>query len=207
MSTTEPDTIPPGYRKDRNGRLIPEQQIRAVDLERDALVVDVVGKAKGLREQLAAFKREVFDNITALVQLSAEQYKARVGGNKGNVTLFSFDGQYKVIRAIQESLAFDERLQAAKALIDECLDEWTEGSRSELVALINSAFRVDQDGNIKTAQVLTLRNLSIEDDRWQRAMAAISDALTVVGSKTYVRIYERDANGLYQPISLDLAVV
>jgi hypothetical protein len=28
-----------------------------------------------------------------------------------------------------------------------------------------------------------------------------------VGSKTYVRFYERDAQGQYQPISLDIAAV
>jgi hypothetical protein len=72
---------------------------------------------------------------------------------------------------------------------------------------VNNAFRVDQDGNIKTGEVLSLRRLQFEDTRWQQAMAAISDAVTVVGSKTYVRFYERDERGQYQPISLDVAGV
>lgn len=199
--------IPEGYREDRNGHLVPEAQIKAIDLARDGLVRDLVDQALLLREQLRKFKRGAFDDIAAFVQLSAEQYGARIGGDKGNVTLFSFDGRYKMIRAIQETLQLDERLQAAKALIDECLNEWTEGSRSELRVLVNNAFRVDQDGTIKTGQVLGLRRLNIQDERWQRAMAAIGDAVMIVGSKTYVRLYERDSRGEYLPISLDVAGV
>lgn len=201
------ETIPDGYRQDRNGRLVPETQIKPIDQARDQLVYEKVAAALQLREKLRDFKMGSFADIAAFVQLSAEQYGARVGGDKGNVTLMSYDGRYKIVRAIQDNLQFDERLQAAKALIDECLKEWTEGASSELIVLVNNAFRVDQDGNIKTAQVLGLRRLHIDDERWKRAMSAISDAVTVVGSKTYMRIYERDALGMYQPISLDLAAV
>ena len=199
--------IPDGYRENRAGHMVPESQIKAIDLARDTLVQEKIRCALALRDQLRAFKRGVFDDIAAFVQLSAEQYGARIGGDKGNVTLLSFDGRYKVVRAIQDSITFDERLQAAKALIDECLNDWTEGARAELRTLVNNAFRVDQDGNIKTGEVLSLRRLQFEDTRWQQAMAAISDAVTVVGSKTYVRFYERDERGQYQPISLDVAGV
>ena len=201
------ETIPAGYRKDQQGRLIANDQIKPIDQARDELTIEIVNKALALRKVLQDFKRSTFDDIAAFVQLSAEQYRVQLGGKKGNVTLMSFDGRYKVLRAIQESISFDERLQAAKALIDECLTEWTEGARSELRALINDAFRVDQAGNIRIAQVLGLRRLEINDDRWQRAMTAIGDAVQVVGSKTYVRVYERDDNGQYHPISLDLAGV
>jgi len=196
-----------GFRENRNGHLVPEAQIKPIDLARDELVMDKITHALALREQLREFKRGLFDDIAAFVQLSAEQYNAKVGGDKGNVTLVSFDGRYKMIRAIQDAILFDERLQAAKALIDECLNDWTEGARPELRGLVNNAFRVDQDGNIKTGEVLSLRRLKFEDERWKQAMVAISDAVTVVSSKTYVRFYERDDRGQYQPVSLDLAAV
>lgn len=195
------------YRQDAQGRLIPLAHIKPIDLARDDLVQEIARKAKALSAALADFKLATFGDIGAFVQLSAEQYRVRVGGKKGNVQLLSFDGRYKVQRAVQESIAFDERLQAAKTLIDECLTEWTEGARSELRALINDAFRVDQAGNIRTGQVLSLRRLAIDDPRWQLAMTAIAEAVQVVGSKSYVRVYERDDNGVYWPISLDIAGV
>jgi hypothetical protein len=109
---------------------------------------------------------------------------------------------------MQDNLAFDERLQAAKALIDACIKDWTQGSRSEIKALIDNAFQVDKEGKISTGRVLGLRRLDIKDQQWQSAMQAISDSVQVLGSKPYIRIYERvgDSDN-YQPISLDLASI
>ncbi|WP_423163960.1 DUF3164 family protein [Stenotrophomonas maltophilia] len=200
-------SIPEGYREDRNGRLVPEAQIKPIDLARDQLVQEKIQRALELREALRTFKADTFADIAAFVQLSGEQYGAKIGGDKGNVSLYTYDGRYKILRACQDSIQFDERLQAAKALIDECLNDWTEGSRAELRTLVNRAFNVGQDGSIKTSEVLSLHRLKFDDPRWQQAMKAINDAVTVVGSKTYVRFYERDARGQYQPISLDVAGV
>ena len=147
-------------------------------------------------------------DIAAFVELSAEQYGAKIGGVKGNVTLYSFDGKYKIQRAISEHMQFDERIQAAKSLIDECLQEWTEGSRSEIKTLIERAFDVDKEGNLNTNKILALRRVDIQDDRWKRAMDAISESVQVVGSKSYIRIYERiGESDQYRAISLDMAGV
>lgn len=200
-------TIPAGYRADARGNLVPEKNIRPIDQARDGLVGELAAEAKKLNALLAAFKLRAHADIAAFVQLSAEQYRVAVGGKKGNVTLIAFDGRFKIIRQIQESIRFDERLQAAKALIDACLIEWTEDASPEIRAIINDAFRMDQQGNIRTGQVLSLRRLQIDDDRWQRAMLAIGEAVQVVGSKSYVRVYERDDKGKYQPITLDMAGV
>ncbi len=200
--------IPAGYRRDAQGRLVAEDQIKPIDRLRDDLVQELVADALKVREVLLAYKLQAFGDIAAFVAMSAEQYGVRLGGTKGNVALLSFDGKYKILRAIAEHIVFDERLQAAKELIDECLMEWTEGARAEIRTLISDAFRVDQAGNIRTGNVLALRRLEIGDARWQRAMQAIGEAVQVVGSKSYLRIYERnEETGAYAPISLDLSGV
>lgn len=197
--------IPQGFRQDAKGRLVPENQIKPIDLERNDLVLALVEKARQQQQQLREFKALAFGDIAAFVQLSAEQYDVALGGNKGNLTLFSFDGKYKVVRQSQDSIRFDERLQAAKALIDECISDWAVGSNDNIKVLINDAFQVDKEGKISTGRVLGLRRLSISDDKWLKAMAAISDSIIVTDSKNYVRFYERDDKGQYQAISLDFA--
>ena len=95
---------------------------------------------------------------------------------------------------------------AAKALIDECITDWSAGSRPEIQVLVNNAFQVDKAGNINTGRVLGLRRLNISDDRWLAAMKAIGEAVQVIGSKSYVRVYERiDDTDQYSPIPLDIA--
>ncbi|MGY6090364.1 DUF3164 family protein [Avibacterium paragallinarum] len=196
------------YWRDAKGNLTPEELVKDIDKERDALVQEWVAKAKALNEEMSHFKGGVFGDIQAFVELSAEKYGAKLGGNKGNITLFSYDGKYKIQRAINDHLQFDERIQAAKALIDECLNEWSEGSRPELKTLIERAFNVDKEGNLNTGRILGLRRVEITDPRWLNAMQAISESVQVVSSKAYVRIYERVGDSdQYQQISLDVAGV
>ncbi|SPW34035.1 Protein of uncharacterised function (DUF3164) [Edwardsiella tarda] len=107
----------PGYWIDGRGVLTPDAQVKAVDKDRDSLVGEIVEKAISLNSALAEFKGSVFGDIQAHIDLAAEKYGVVKGGKKGNVTLYTYDGRYKVQRAIQERIAFDERLQVAKSLL------------------------------------------------------------------------------------------
>lgn len=208
MADTPQTVVPEGFWQDAQGRLVPESMVKPIDQERDRLVKHLVDRASELSTELADFKAVAFGDIEAFIELSAEQYSAKVGGKKGNVTLYSYDGRYKIQRAVQESIVFDERLQAARALIDDCLRDWTQGARPEVVTLVNDAFRTDTKGEIRTARVLALRRLEIRDERWQRAMTAIGEACQVIGSKSYIRVYERIGDSdQYKAISLDIAGV
>lgn len=194
------------YWRDAKGNLTPAELVKEIDKARDALVHEWVERGRDLSKAISHFKEGIFGDLQAFIELSAEKYGAKVGGNKGNVTLFSYDGKYKIQRAINESLQFDERIQAAKVLIDECLNEWSEGSRPELKALIERAFNVDKEGNLNTSRILGLRRVEIQDSRWQNAMQAISESVQVVSSKAYVRLYERvGETDQYVPIALDVA--
>lgn len=201
--TTPNTNIPEGFRINAQGNLIHESNIKEIDLARDELVIEHITKAMELGKQVAAFKKEVLESIQAFTELSAEKYGAKIGGKKGNITLTSFDGRYQILRCIADNISFDERLQAAKSLIDECFQDWTKDARSELQTLIHSAFETDKKGNLATHKILALRSIKIEDPKWVRAMEAISDAITVSSTKTYVRFYERTDSGQYLQISLD----
>lgn len=198
-------TIPQGFKRNPKGHLVPIGTIQDIDLLRDSLVRDLVGCAMEHSLALADFKRAAFDEVAAFVQLSAEQYGAKIGGREGNVTLTSYDGLYKIQIAIAKTIIFGEQIQAAKSLIDECIHGWSSGSPDELKALVNDAFQVDQQGKINTDRVLGLRRIKITDPKWQAAMQAISDAIMVVGSKSYIRVYMRNDLGEYVAISLDVA--
>lgn len=197
-----------GYKRNHTGALIPITSIKEIDLTRDELVSDIIKKCIQMNAELKALKKTLFDDIEAFIELSAEKYDVKLGGVKGNTTLMSFDGRYKVQIANQDNLVFDERLQAAKSLIDECFKEWTADSRTEIKAVLDNAFAVDKEGKISTTRVFGLRKLNIDDPKWLRAMTAISEAVTIVGSKSYVRVYERiNDSDKYQAISLDMAGV
>lgn len=195
------------YMRDACGNLISKDNIKEIDLARHGLVREIALKAKDLSTAIAEFKGYTMGDIDAFVDLSAERYEVKLGGKKGNVTLDTFDGQYRIERQISEHLTFDEGLQAAKSLIDECLREWTQGGNANVRTLVDHAFRVDKKGKLNTGAILALRRLKIDDERWNRAMTAISDSIKVTGSCVYVRVYERDVNGKYNLIPLDMAAL
>ncbi len=196
-----------GYMENARGHQVPLDQVKEIDRVRHELVMDTVAYWLVLQAQIAKFKVDTLADIAAFVQLAAEQYGANVGGHKGNVTLMSYDGRYKLVRSIAEHLQFDERLQAARALLGECIRDWTRDSPTQLQALVDDAFQVDQEGRVNTGRILGLRRLQINDERWKRAMDAISDSLQVVGSKSYIRLYERMDDGGYVAVPLDMAKV
>ncbi|MDX8389175.1 MAG: DUF3164 family protein [Mariprofundaceae bacterium] len=199
---------PNGYMKNAMGHLVPVAQVKAIDAVRDQLVESVVGKFRNNRDQLSALKKEVLEDIRSFMELSAEEYGIKLGGKKGNVTLTSFDGSLKMQLQIAEYISFDERLQVAKQLIDECIHAWSAGARTEIMVLVNDAFQVDKEGQVSVSRILGLRRLDITDTSWQQAMTAISDSITIVGSKTYVRVYERvGGEDQWKVISLDFAAV
>ncbi len=201
-------TVPEGYMRNAQGHLVPLELVKPIDQERDRLVRELVALAKDLNARLVAGKSKMFGDVAAFVELSAEQYGVKRGGTKGNITLPTYDGAFKLQIATAENVTFDERLQAAKTLIDECINEWAKGSRPEIMVLVQQAFQTDKEGNLNVGRILGLRRLEIADARWQEAMKAISESVQVIGTKQYVRLYERVGDtDRYVPIALDMVAV
>ena len=206
-NTTQSNTVPAGYMQNAKGHLIPIDKVKPVDKLRDEVVTNIIEVARELSNHMSRTKANIFADFNDFVAVSAQEYDTKLGGEKGNTTIMSFDGSYKVQMAVAENLVFDERLQIAKSLIDECLNEWTAESNDNIKAIINQAFQVDKEGKISTHRVLGLRSLAIDDPKWLNAMEAISDATQVTSTKEYIRVYERDEHGKYQQVALDFSNV
>ncbi|NMG29325.1 DUF3164 family protein [Aromatoleum evansii] len=207
MSTTD-TAVPDGYMRNAAGHLVPRDQVREQDLLRDEIARELSGLAVALNQQLAAFKARALNDIADLVKIAGERYEVTLGGKKGNVSITTYDGRFKVQRSVAERITFTEELEAAKALINACIERWSQGANPHIRALVDRAFRTDSKGQIKTAAVLELLRLEIDDDEWLRAMDAIKDSIQSTGTATYVRVYERIGDSdQYRAIPLDLAAV
>lgn len=194
------------YMPDARGNLVPVEAIKAADKLEDETVRKVVSYARDLSATIVRFKQHTFDDLGAFEALLAQEYGGTKGGAKGNKTFMTFDGLMKVQVQVQDSIDFGPQLQIAKGPVDECLNEWSADSRPEIRAIVTRAFNTDKAGQINRAEIFMLLRLEIEDERWKRAMDAIRDAMRVVGSKTYVRCYERcSVEESWQAVTIDLA--
>lgn len=197
------------YMPDAKGALVPVELVKPQDSERDALVRSLMAEAEAVRQVIADFKAKAFDAVQAFLDLIDESYgaKARPGGEKGNVTLQTFDGLQRVTIQVADLIRFESaELQACKKCVDECIGEWSADSQAEIRAIVMNAFRVDKAGQINRAALLGLLRLDIQDPRWLEGMRALRDAIKVDGTKSYMRFYRRlGPQAAWQPVSLDAA--
>lgn len=194
------------YMQDGQGSWVPLSLVKAQDQLQDETVRKVMGYAIPLSDQVARFKAHTFDDLSAFEAILTQEYQSKVGGAKGNKTLMSFDGLYKVTVQVADNITFGPELQIAKGLVDECLNEWSAGARDEIRTIVTRAFNTDKEGQINRAEIFMLLRLEIGDARWKRAMQAIRDAIRVVGAKTYVRCYRRPAqDAAWEAVTIDLA--
>lgn len=203
--------VPPGWVMDAQGKLVREELVKEIEKLRDQTVQELIKKALALHAQLKAFKRDAFSDIAEFCATSLEEHGVAWGGKKGNVSLRSYDGRYKVDRCIQDRIELSEKVMAAKHYFDECLKVWMGelgGKGPELQTIVNNTFKVDQAGKISVADVLWLRRQKITHPLWLRGIDALDEALFVSGTTQYVRFFRRVGDSdKYEPITLDISAV
>lgn len=195
------------YMQDGRGRLTPIDLVSARDQLQDEMVRKVVAYAEQLSAQVARFRGHTMDDIGAFDSLLQEEYGGHARQSvKGNRTYMTYDACMRVQVQIAERVAFGPELQVARDLVDECLAEWAADSRDEIRAIVTRTFQVDKEGEISRSAIYSLTRLDIDDVRWRKAVEAIHDAMRVVGSKSYVRVYTRETPAAgWSPVTIDLA--
>ncbi|MFT8464646.1 MULTISPECIES: DUF3164 family protein [Acetobacter] len=199
-------TVPDGFMQDSRGRMVPEANVRPSDKLQDELVRRLHREAEPVRQFMMDFKRLCFTEIHAFLDLVAEQYSTKIGSDKGNVTLTSYDGTLRVTVAVGNVISFGPEIKPAKTLVDNCLSRWSEGANANLKAVVLDAFDVDRQGSMNVGKILALRRLDIDDDEWKRAMLAISDSVRVDVTKDYVRLHRRPSpDAKWELVTFDLS--
>lgn len=194
------------YMADAKGGLVPVELIKPQHLLEDDTTRKIMGFALALSEQISRFRGHTIADLGAFDALLAQEYSITKGGPKGNRSYKTHDGLYEIEVRVQDQIEFGPELQVAKSLVDECLNEWSEGARAEIRGIITRAFNTDKEGKINRTEIFMLLRLEIEDERWQHAMRAIRDAIRVTGSKSYIRFWMKPAlDAPRVSVSIDLA--
>jgi len=197
------------YMPDARGSMVPIELVKDEHRLQDKIVRRIFGQAEGEAKRLAAFMASAREQVREFMERVVADYgaKARPGGDKGNVTLQTYDGLLKVVVQVSDLIRFDSAaLKACQLLVEECIADWSSDSQAELRAIVMNAFRIDKAGQINRGALLGLLRLNITDERWIRAMRALRDSMQVDGSKDYLRFYRRtDLKAPWVALSLDAA--
>lgn len=193
------------YLVNSSGDAIPIENVRPRDIRADRIVKIAHLEAEFARNVLQYLKSEVYTSIEDQLEYMAREYDIDRHNEGGNQTLSTYDNNKKIEVRVQKKMEFGSEIQLAKELIDDCLNRWSEGANRNLKAVVMNAFKVDQSGKVDRNAILNLRNLEIDDEKWNQAMDLISDALHEVGSKSYVRFRQRvGEERKWESISIDI---
>lgn len=161
-----------------DGRLIPEETIPEVEKLRDQLVEDIIARMAKVKEQMAVVRKEILDDISSFVDLSIEKYGVSLGGEVGNLTLSSYDNSKKLSITVASYITFNEKIEAAKKLIFDYLNDVTKGSSVDIKKIVTQAFSMEK-GQIDVKAVIKLKDLDIQDPRWIKAMEIVNEAKVI----------------------------
>ena len=202
------NTVPAGYWMNAKGDLIKAENVSPRERDMDEVVRKIHAFGADLSATMWRFREYTMRDIALYCERLIKSYGATPRGKKGNVSLSSFDGCLKVTLSIADVIEAGPEILAAQALIEECIDKWSANAQINLRALVKQAFRQDSTGRLSVAQLLNLKRIEIDDDKWRRAQAAIGDALRPAGRAEYVRIYTRPAaTDPWEQLPLHLAQV
>lgn len=182
---------------DPQGRTVPDHLVTDAERMKHDLAERLLDGADELQGWIVRFKTMALNEMYAGQELLHSKYDAKVGGKRGGFGFRLYDGSGEVRVEVADRVTFGPELQVAKSLIDECLEDWVEGANKNLRLLVEDAFQVNKSGRIDTDRVLSLRKhkMTLEDgspdERWARAMEAVTDALVVDQTATYLRFYRR----------------
>ncbi len=187
------------------GEAVPSAYVPKTDKLRDATVERLIKEARQINDRLTKFRLKAFAAIEKYLTQVQEIYGVDQRTKQGNKQLSNFSNTLKVDLQVNKYITFDDKLSLAKSLIDKCLTNWSEGANQKLKIVVMDAFRVDKRRQLDKAKILGLRKLNIQDADWKKAMTIIADSITVIGKREYIRFWQKNQQGEYETISLDIA--
>lgn len=180
-----------GYKRNQLGHLVPVEIISEWELLEDATALDLSVSAEKIQAEMMKFKASAMADIQALTDLILEKYGVKRGGQIGYRTIRSYDASVEIRISQGKQLSFGPELDAARVLVDTCICKWAEGSNPHIRALVQHAFRTDEEGRISASRIWELTQIQIEDPDWKTAMQALRDSVRWIGEKPYIRFYRR----------------
>lgn len=192
------------YWIDGEGASWPLKAVSKKDQKRDALVESLVADAVKLRMIISQMKQSMLAQVREYLDSVADDYGEKW---QGNARIRNFSHTMEVEINIAKLLTFDETLHVAKVKIDKCITAWAEGSRTEIVALVNQAFQVNQKGQMDVKALLKLPRIQSKNPDWLEAMELIKNSVTVQSTKQYMNFRVKREDGSWETVVLNFSAV
>ncbi len=199
---TRPEA-PEGFVYNAEGNLIAKCNIPASELRKDAFVTGLLAQVKEQKKQLEAFKQNIFQAFEAFRAEMLEQFgtKLHARGTGDNVTMFSFDGRFKITYKSAKVKTLGPEHDAARQLARDWFNSQKDNLPHDVLTVVQDFFVKDAS----VANTISFINKNFQDETLIKAQQAAKDAMLIIGSKSYFNFYERDEEGEYHQVHLNFS--
>lgn len=209
MSRPTKQTSKDQFWKDEQGVLIPYSRTTAYERFCERKSNQLLSQAVKVHDQLTALKALVHEASTEAYIQFMDENNVDAKNRKGNLTWYNFDRSIKIEVSVKDKITFDEiGIAACKEKLDVFLDSNISSGDDMIKRMVMDAFETSR-GNLDAKKVLSLLKYrkSVKNDNFQKAMELLENAIRYPESKTYFRIWAKNAEGEYQNIDLNFSSV
>ena len=192
---------------DPRGKAVPQAYVKPLDRKRDHEVEMAVKEALALEKRMKILKEKLIDRIMKYKTAIGKETGVKLEG-KGNMCLTSFSGDKQVEFSMNDIVGFDEKLQIARQLINECLSEWSEDANKNLRIVVKQFFEADKKGKVNTQMVLKLRRFNVRRAKWNKAMDMIGEAISITGTRQYLNVrIRKNSTDKFRTVNLNFSSI
>lgn len=176
---------------------------------RDRLVLNVAHKAMEISKEMAAFKADAIVNANTLYDTMFDVFGRDAKKERMSYSLTTEADDYRVEVAKENRYKLDETSQAPLQVIKGILKDKFEARNKSMYKLIDDLLSKNSKGEYDDKLVLKLskHEQSINDSRFSEAMDTLRASMKVVDIATYMRVYEKDAEGKWKLINLNFSSI
>jgi len=171
--------------------------------QRETTIQSLMGQALEINDIMQGFKNEAFAELRFLSEFISETTTKEDW--KGNFTIKSRDGKFKIEYSRQVLGDFDERSNEAVNLISEFVSERYQQDAPTRKLVVSLLERKNGQLDIKMVQKLYAMENEFSDEKWLKGLQLLKDSWQSGDSKEYVRFWQKDSANGWKAIKLDFA--
>ncbi len=196
---------------DESGVQIPYNRTTKLERLKENKIYSLYQKSVKANEALIKLKDDLETIVSEIIDEARSSNDVKLKG-KGNYTFFNFNRSLKVEVSVNELIRFDDlTLESAKEVLIGLVRNNIQGD-DFILSLVEDAFQTSR-GRLDTRKILGLKKhtkrIKTKEIReeWEKAMTLIDQAISRPDSKTYYRVWAKDAGGAYQNVELNFSAL
>ncbi len=201
-----------GYWFDGMGEAKPEAWLDKYIPLREKLVDEMIEEALAMEQMLSEFRelsmKKLYGRLSEIYEETGVQLRKT---RQGSFSITNHSKTVKISIGQGTAVMFDERLMVAQTLLEEYIEEISEGASNSLKDLILSVFKENKNGNIDKTALLSLRKKHTPTDfnpKWHKAMDLIIESMEHYKTKQYLRFeYKKREDEHFRRVKLSLSQV